>query len=45
MKENYIELGTVSKFTFAVSDPLIFSWIEIMGAILLLVLANTNEIG
>ena len=45
MKENYIELGTVSKFTCAVSDPLIFIWIEIMGAILLLVLANTNEIG
>ena len=45
MKENYIELGTVSKFTCAVSDPLIFSLIEIVGSILSLVLANTNEIG
>ena len=45
MKENYIELGTVSKFTCAVSDPLIFSLIEIVGSILSLVAANTNEIG
>ena len=37
MKENYIELGTVSKFTCAVSDPLIFSLIEIVGSILSLV--------
>ena len=45
MKENYIELGTLSKVTCAVSNPLILSLIEIVGSILSLVLANTNKIG